>query len=205
MSKCFSLWNSVSSSETHRADIMEGKPVVDNFVGWTMTNKQFTNNHPSVLQDHVTYPFRVCISNVSGSATASFLKLNACASILEPLDHFAENPLRHDTVPILHWHPSAQIDTLYAVSIKNGSVPTSVLWCKWQAKRRCLWHTIHDGYELSRSHLHHDSSREVESRHAQKAVKPTARYIPIDGIIFDSFSYNCFQNWYVQSALLFVT
>jgi hypothetical protein len=38
-------------------------------------------------------------------AFGSFLMLNACATILEPLEPFIDHLLRHDTVPILHWYP----------------------------------------------------------------------------------------------------
>jgi len=76
---------------------MEGEPVVDNFTGRTMTNLQlmchFINSHPSVLQDHVTDSFRVYISNGRRWVSGSFLMLNACATILEPLDLFVDHPL----------------------------------------------------------------------------------------------------------------
>ena len=76
---------------------MAGEPVVDNFIGRTMTNLQlmchFINSHPSVLQDHVSDSFHVYISNGRRWASGSFLMLNACASILEPLDPFVDYPL----------------------------------------------------------------------------------------------------------------
>jgi len=88
MSKRFSLlWDPLCT------DFMEGKPVVDNFIDWTMTNLQlmchFINSHPSVLQ-HIT-DSRVCNSNGRGWASGSFLMLNACATSLEPLDQFAQS------------------------------------------------------------------------------------------------------------------
>jgi hypothetical protein len=100
-----------------RTDFKEGKPVVDNFIGWTTNNFQlmchFIYCHPSVLQDHAIDSFRVCISNGRGLASGSFPMLNACATVFEPLDPFANNPLRHDTVPILHWNPSVNFSTWY--------------------------------------------------------------------------------------------
>ena len=78
-------------------DFMEGKLVVDNFTGCTMTNLQlmchFINSHSSALQDHVTDLFHVCISNGCGLASGSFLMLNTCATILEHLDAFVDNLL----------------------------------------------------------------------------------------------------------------
>jgi hypothetical protein len=62
----------------------------------------FISSHSSVLQDHVMDSFRVCISNGRGLTTGSFLMLNACATILEPLDPFEDNPFQHDAVPVLH-------------------------------------------------------------------------------------------------------
>jgi hypothetical protein len=83
---------------------------VDTFIGWTTTNLQlmchFINGHLSVLQDHAIDSFHVCISNGCGLESGSFPMLNACATIFEPLDPFTDNPLRQDTVPILHWHHS---------------------------------------------------------------------------------------------------
>ena len=76
---------------------MEGEPVVDNFIGCTMTNLQlmchFINSHPSVLQDHVTDSFRVYIGNARRWVSGSFLMLNACATILDPLDPFVDHLL----------------------------------------------------------------------------------------------------------------
>jgi hypothetical protein len=75
----------------------EGEPVVDNFIGRTMTNLllmcHFIKGHPSVLQDHVMDSFRVYISNGHRWASGSFLMLSAFATILEPLDPFADHPL----------------------------------------------------------------------------------------------------------------
>jgi hypothetical protein len=85
---------------------MEGQPVVDNFIGWTVTNLQlmcqFVNSHPSALQDHVTDSFRFCIGNGCGWTSGFFLMLDACATTLEPVDQLADNLLQHHTVPILH-------------------------------------------------------------------------------------------------------
>ena len=86
---------------------MEGKPVVDNFIGWTKTNLQlmchFINSHLSILQDHVMDSFCVCISNGRGWVSGFFLMINACATILEPLGPFVDKPLWQGTVPILRW------------------------------------------------------------------------------------------------------
>jgi hypothetical protein len=102
------------------ADFMEGQPVVDSFIGCTMTNRQlmchFINSHPSVLQDRVTDSFRFCISNGRGRASSSFLLLNAFATILVLLDQFSVNPLQHDNVPIVHLHPSMHFTTCYTFS-----------------------------------------------------------------------------------------
>jgi hypothetical protein len=46
----------------------------------------------------------------------SFLMLNACATIPEPLDPFVDHPLWHDTVHILHWYPSMHFGTWYTFS-----------------------------------------------------------------------------------------
>jgi hypothetical protein len=45
--------------------------------------------------------------------SGSFLMLNTCATILEPLDPFVDHPLWHNTVPILHWYPSMHFGTWY--------------------------------------------------------------------------------------------
>jgi hypothetical protein len=50
------------------------------------------------------------------NASGSFLMLNACATILEPLDPFVDHPLWHDSVPILHWYPSMHFGTWYTFS-----------------------------------------------------------------------------------------
>ena len=117
VSLCSILWLSLGPI-VHR--FMEGEPVVDKFTGRTMTNLQlmchFINSHPSVLQDHVTDSFRVYICNGRWWASGSFLMLNACATILEPLDPFVDHPLRHDTVPILHWYPSMHCGIWYTFS-----------------------------------------------------------------------------------------
>ena len=175
---------------------MEGWPVVDSFIGWTMTNLQlmchFINSHPSVLQDHVTDLFCFCVSNGSGWASGSFLMLNACATILEPLDQFADSVLQRDTFPVLHWHPSLHFVTWYMFSAwKNGSLPSSVLWCKCRVECPCLCHTAHNINWLSRSHLLCNSRREVDHMYH---VMPNQwcsqlQNIPILWIIFDLPSY----------------
>jgi len=58
----------------------------------------------------------VCISNRCGLASGSFPMLNARATIFEPLAPLTDNPLWHDTVPILHWHHSVHFDTWYTFS-----------------------------------------------------------------------------------------
>jgi len=58
----------------------------------------------------------VCISNGFGLASGSFPMLNACATIFEPLAPLTDNPLWHDTVPILHLHHSMHFDTWYTFS-----------------------------------------------------------------------------------------
>lgn len=77
---CELLW---ASSYT---DFMESKPVLDNFMGCTMTKLQlmchFINSHPSVLRYHVTVSFRVVISNGRGCASGSFLMLTLRRSFL---------------------------------------------------------------------------------------------------------------------------
>jgi hypothetical protein len=69
---------------------MESERVVHNFIGHTMTNLQlmchFIYSHPSVLHDQVMDSFCVYISNGRKWATGSFLTLDACATIFEPLD-----------------------------------------------------------------------------------------------------------------------
>jgi len=76
---------------------MEGEPVMDNFIGRTMTNLQlvchFMNSQPSVLQDHIMDSFHVYISNGHRWASGSFLMLNAHATIIDPLDPFLEHLL----------------------------------------------------------------------------------------------------------------
>jgi len=56
-------------------DFIDGKSVLDNFIGCTMANLQlmchFINSHPSVLRDHVTDSFLVVISNGRGCASDS--------------------------------------------------------------------------------------------------------------------------------------
>jgi hypothetical protein len=49
-------------------------------------------------------------------ASVSFPMLNACATIFETLAPLTDNPLWHDTVPILHWHHSMHFDTWYTFS-----------------------------------------------------------------------------------------
>jgi hypothetical protein len=65
-------------------DFTEGMPVMETFIGRTMTNLQlmcyFINSHLSVLQDHAIDSFHVCISNGCGLASGSFSMLNACAT-----------------------------------------------------------------------------------------------------------------------------
>jgi len=62
----------------------------------------FISSHSSVLQDHVMDSFCVCLSNGRGWTSSSFLMLNACAAIPEPLDPFVDNLFQHDAVPVLH-------------------------------------------------------------------------------------------------------
>jgi hypothetical protein len=114
---CAVLWVVLGPIST---GFMEDKPVVGNFIGWTKTNLQlmchFINSHPSILQDHVTDSFCVCVSNGCGGASGFFLIINACVTILEPLDPFLDKPLWRDIVPILHWHPSKHFGTWYTFS-----------------------------------------------------------------------------------------
>jgi hypothetical protein len=44
---------------------------------------------------------------------------------------------------------------------KNGSLPSVLLWCKWNWECPCLWQKTHDRNGLSRSHLHHNGRRRV--------------------------------------------
>jgi hypothetical protein len=118
-------------------DFMEGKPVVYNSIGWTMNNFQLMchliNCHPSVLQDHAIDSLHVCISDGRGLVSGSFPMRNACATIFEPLDPFIDNLLRHDTVPILHWHPSMHSSTWYTFSPQKWVTALYFFWCKLNA------------------------------------------------------------------------
>jgi hypothetical protein len=46
--------------------------------------------------------------------------------------------------------------------IKNRSLPSALLWCKWKVDCSSLWHKTHDRNGLPRSHLHHNSRRQVD-------------------------------------------
>ena len=54
--------------------------------------------------------------NGRGWVSGSFLMLKATATTLEPLDQFADNLLQHNTVCMLHWHPSVHFATWYTFS-----------------------------------------------------------------------------------------
>ena len=129
-------------------DFMEGKPVVDNFIGWTTNNLHlmchFINCHPSVLQDHTIDSFCDCISEGCGLASGSFPTLNACATIFEPLDPFTDNPLRRDTVPILHWHPSLHFGTWYTFSPTKWICALCSFLVQMKLECPCLWHKTRD-------------------------------------------------------------
>jgi len=45
---------------------------------------------------------------------------------------------------------------------KNGSLPSALLWCKWNCECPCLWPKTHDRNGLSRSHLHQNGRRGVD-------------------------------------------
>jgi hypothetical protein len=88
--------------------------------------------------------------------------LNACATILEPLDPFEDNPFQHDAVPVLHWHPT-HFSTWYTFSPWKKQI-TAVCSSLVQVKSGAsyLWHKTHDRNGLSRSRLHHNGRKEVD-------------------------------------------
>jgi len=104
----------------------------------------------------------VCIRNGRGLASGSFPMLNAYATIFETLAPLTDNPLWHDTVPILHWHHSVHFDTWHTFSPQIWITALCSFWCKWNWECPCLWHKTHDRNRLSRSHMHHDSGRGVD-------------------------------------------
>jgi hypothetical protein len=147
-------------------DFMEGMPVVDTLIGWTIINLQlvchFTNSNPSVLQDHAIDSFHVCNSNGCGLASSSFPMIKPCATIFETLDPFTDNPLRHDTVPILHWHNSIHFGTWYTFRPQKWTTALCSSLEQIKLECPCLWHKTRDRNELSRSHLHHNDRRGVD-------------------------------------------
>jgi hypothetical protein len=85
-------------------DLTESKPVVHNFIGWTMTNLQLMCHFlKSPLCSAASCHELPCLhQKQTWLGVGSFLMLNACSTSPESLDQFVDNPLRHDTVPILH-------------------------------------------------------------------------------------------------------
>jgi len=95
---CELLWVSLYTG------FMESKPVLDNFMGCTMTKLQlmchFINSHPSVLQYQVTVSFRVVVSNGRGCASGSLLMLTLRRSFMNLLIH--SQTIRYDTTLFPH-------------------------------------------------------------------------------------------------------
>jgi len=62
----------------------------------------FISSQSSVLQDHVmNSTLFASVMDVDGHPAPSSC-LNACATLLELLDPFIDNPFQHDVVPIQH-------------------------------------------------------------------------------------------------------
>jgi len=75
---------------------------------------------------------------------------------------------------------------------KNGSLPSALLWCKWNWECPCLWQknswqkwTV----KITPAPQWKESSRPCVFCHAQPEVQPTAKHVPIVWIIFDSPTY----------------
>ena len=143
-------------------DFMEGKPVLDNFIGCTVTKLQlmchFINSHPSVLQDHVMDSFRVVISNRRGCVFGSFRILTLRRPFLNLSIH--SQTIRCDTPLFPHC-----TDILLCVSgpgipsahKKQINVPFSSLASMKSVASKFMARSLQH-----RSHLHHNGRREVD-------------------------------------------
>jgi hypothetical protein len=106
-SDLFFLWaEGVPGAEMHRRiSVQYGNSVVSQQVVYEWIER-FKNGCTSIKHEEGAI---LC-------ASGSFLVLNACRTILEPLDLFVDCPLWRDTVPILHWYPSMHFSTWYTFS-----------------------------------------------------------------------------------------
>jgi len=62
---------------------------------------------------------------------------------------------------------------------KNGSLPSVLLWCKWNWEFPRLWQKTHDRNGLSRSHLHHNGRRAVDHVYF---VMPNQQYSQLQNV-----------------------
>jgi hypothetical protein len=91
---------------------------------------------------------------------------SSCLMLVQPF--LTSRSIRRPSVVTWHCSHTALISfyafwhLVHLQPIKNGSLPSALLWCKWNADRPSLWHKTHDINELSKSHLHHNSSRQVD-------------------------------------------
>jgi hypothetical protein len=87
------LWaEGVPGAEMHRRiSVQYGNSVVSQWMVYEWIDR-FKNGRTSIKHEE----------GARRRASGSFLRLIACAIILEPLDPFIDHPLRHNTVPILH-------------------------------------------------------------------------------------------------------
>ena len=87
---------------------------------------------------------------------------HVCASIFEPLAPLTDNPLWHDTAPIMHWHYSTYFDIWYTFSPQKwiNALCSSLVQIKLGMSM-----TMAKTYErngLLRSRLHHNGRRGVD-------------------------------------------
>ena len=155
----------------------EGKPVVDNCIGWTTNNLQlmchFIICHPSVLQEHAIDSYRVCISNGRGLASGSFPMLNACATILE-----STRSIHRQSVATWHWYRCMQFGTWYNFSSQKWITVLCSFLAQMKLECPYLWHKTHDRNGLSRSHLHHNG-RKVDHVYL---VMPNQQYSQLQNV-----------------------
>lgn len=173
MSKSFSLRNPVISSETRCADIMEGKPVVDNFIGRTMTNFQLMchliNNHPSVLQGRVTDSFRFATVMEADQRPSH----SSCLTLVRAFLNFSIilQKILCDTTLFPYCTDILLCAFRHLVRRQHKKRITALCCYLVQMTSEMSMFMAHNSRcGLSMSHLQHDSSTQVEPCHAQPAV-----------------------------------
>jgi hypothetical protein len=78
------------------------------------------NSHLSVCSAGSCHRLVLCLHHQWMWIGVQFLPmLNAFVNIFENLDPFRDNPLRHDTVPIVQWHHSIHFGTCYTFRLQK--------------------------------------------------------------------------------------